>query len=429
MECIDIKNLLNESLENDLISESCVGGHFSHLYKDYTMTFGEMRNIFKNIFNGDTTLTEKIDGQNILVTYKDGNICFARNKRTLKEPMNIEKLGHFFEGNPKVKEAFINSANDIIKAFNSIDPYELNRIFANGRNFADIIIVYPPVQNIMDYGNRCILQLNGIDQYDTSFNKIGSESDSSKWLYETLKSNKALKQEMFEIEEPRILRMKNSISGKKALEQLLEDFNKVIDGYSTKCTIQDYANDRLRRYIINVCNYNDIEVDRDCTFVKELADRICNFSGRRPTKSDICTFAKRAGVNVHSNNYKKLIETIDSQREQINEEIMRPVENLVMKAGILLLRNLTGFMSADPQKTSKKLVEQLEHTIYEVEKDNSKLTKEKLKIFNRNLKKISEWQEKFIPSAGCIFKINGKVYKVTGTFGPCNQILGLLKYK
>jgi hypothetical protein len=70
---------------------------------------------------------------------------------------------------------------------------------------------------------------------------------------------------------------------------------------------------------------------------------------------------------------------------------MRPVENLVMKAGILLLRNLTGFMSADPQKTSKKLVEQLEHTIYEVEKDNSKLTKEKLKIFNRNLKKISEW--------------------------------------
>jgi hypothetical protein len=45
----------------------------------------------------------------------------------------------------------------------------------------------------MDYGNRCILQLNGIDQYDTNFNKIGSESDSSKWLYETLKTNKALK--------------------------------------------------------------------------------------------------------------------------------------------------------------------------------------------------------------------------------------------
>ena len=165
---------------------------------------------------------------------------------------------------------------------------------------------------MMDYGNRCILQLNGIDEYDTNFNRLGTAEETSKWLYETLKSNKALKQEMFEIEEPRILRMKNSVSCEKALAQILEDFDKVIDGYSTKCTIQDYANERLRKFIINICNHNDIEVDRDCTFIKELADRIGNFSGRRPTKSDICTFAKRAGVNVHSDNYKKLMETVDT---------------------------------------------------------------------------------------------------------------------
>lgn len=426
---LNLKEIINESFDEKLIFESNVGGRISHLYEDYKMTFGEMKGIFQNIFNGKTTLTEKLDGQNILVTFKDGQIGFARNKSTMKEPLNIEKLGHYFNGNPKVKEAFVNSANDIIKAFNSIDSYDLNRIFANGQNFANMCIVYPPVRNVMDYGNRCILQLNGIDQFDSSFNKIGTEEESSKWLYETLKNNKALKQEMFEIEEPRVLRMKNSVSGEKALAQLLEDFDKVIDGYSTKCTIQDYANERLRKFIINICNHNNIEVERDCTFVKELADRIGYFSGRRPTKSDICTFAKRAGVNVRSDNYKKLMETVDSQREQINDEVMRPVENLVMKAGILLLKNLTGFMSADPQKTSKKLVEELDHMIYEVEKDNSKLTVNKLRLFKRNMRKISEWQERYIPSEGVICKIGNKTYKITGTFGACNQILNILKYK
>jgi len=428
MDFINVEQLLNESIDLELINEGGSGGRIPHLYEDYKMTFNEMRQIFKNIFSGKTVLTEKLDGVNIMVTFKNGKFGFSRNKSTLKEPMDIEKLGSYFGGNPKVKEAYVNSANDIIKALNSIDSENLKKVFADGQNFANMEIVYPPVKNILDYGNRCVLQLNGIDRFDESFNKIGTDEEASKWLYETLKNHKALKQEMFEIEEPRVLRMKNSVSGEKALEQLLEDFDKVIDGYSTKCTIQDYANERLRRYIINCCNHNNIEVDRDCQFVKELADRICNFSGRRPTKSDICTFAKRAGVNIHSDEYKNLICNLDSKRDAINEEIMRPVENLVMKAGTLLLKNLTGFMSADPQKTSKKLVEELDHMIYEVEKDNSKLTVDKMRLFKKNIKKISEWQEKYIPSEGCICKINGKTYKITGAFGPCNQILGIFKY-
>ena len=100
-----------------------------------------------------------------------------------------------------------------------------------------------------------------------------------------------------------------------------------------------------------------------------------------------------------------------------------------MKAGVLLLKNLTGFMSADPQKTSKKLVEELDHAIYEVEKDNSRLTVDKLRLFKKNIRKIDEWKEKYMPSEGVVIKLsNGKVYKITGAFGPCNQILNILKY-
>ena len=79
-----------------------------------------------------------------------------------------------------------------------------------------------------------------------------------------------------------------------------------------------------------------------------MADRLNYFSHKRPTKSDICTYAKKAGIYVHGDDYKKVMETLESQKEVMNEEIMRPVERLIMNAGSLLLKNLSGFMSADP---------------------------------------------------------------------------------
>lgn len=170
-----------------------------HLYEDGKMTFGEMRSILQDVFQGKTTLTEKLDGANIMVTFKDGNFGFARNKASLKEPMNISKLGQYFDGNPKLKEAFVTSAESLQKALSSIEQKDLLRLFNNGQNFANIEIVYPPCANILDYGNRCLLQLNSVDVFDDKFNKISEDRDSSKWLYETLKRHDALKQEMFEI--------------------------------------------------------------------------------------------------------------------------------------------------------------------------------------------------------------------------------------
>lgn len=223
--------------------------------------------------------------------------------------------------------------------------------------------------------------------------------------------------------------MKDSVNASKALGMLMEDFDKLIDGFSLNTTIQDYANERLKRYIINVCNHNGIGVDKDCQFLKEMADRLNYLSGKRPTKSDICTFAKRAGVNVHSEEYRKVMETLESQKDEMNEEIMRPVESLVSKAGSLLLKNVTGFISADPSKTSQKLALELESAISEIEKDNGKLTKEKLKMFNKNMKKLDNWKENFFPSEGVIIKLGktGRCYKIVGQFGQINQILHLLK--
>ena len=425
---IDLMALIEESMD-ELLCEGGAAKNIEHLYQDGKLTFGEMRQILQDVFQGKTVLYEKVDGMNLLITYKDGKFGYARNKASLKEPMDLERLGSHFDGNPKLKEAFTESAKSFSNALKSISSIDLGRLFNNGQNFVNVEIVYPPCGNILDYGNRCLLQLNSVDVMDGKFNKVGEDADSCKWLYETLKRNDALKQEMFEISEQNVLRMKDSVNAKKALEMLMEDFDKVIDGFSLNTTIQDYANERLKRYIINVCNHNGITVDRNCTFISEMADRLNVMSRKRPTKSDICTFAKRAGVNVRSDEFRKVMETLEGQKDEMNEEIIRPVENLVSKAGSLLLKNVTGFISADPSKTSQKLALELESTISEIEKDNGRLTHDKLKLFTRNMKKLDNWKENFFPGEGVIIKLGktGKCYKIVGQFGPINQILHLLR--
>ena len=130
---LDIYEIIRETHGNsELLCESGASGHIKNLYENEKLTLGEMRQIFNDVFTGKTVLKEKCDGQNILVTYKDGKFGFARNKASLKEPMDIEKLGKHFEDNPKVKEAFVTSANNLSKALTTIEGQDLARVFQNG---------------------------------------------------------------------------------------------------------------------------------------------------------------------------------------------------------------------------------------------------------------------------------------------------------
>ena len=36
--------------------------------------------------------------------------------------------------------------------------------------------------------------------------------------------------------------------------------------------------------------------------------------------------------------------------------------------------------------------------------------------------------ESIIPTEGLVFKYNGKIYKLTGTFAAINQLMGIIKY-
>jgi len=420
---------IREELDDALITESGACGHMKHVYEDPNMTFADIRDILTQVFSGDVTLEEKIDGVNLMITYKDGRFGVARNASTLKDPMDYDRIDAKYADSPEeVRQAFENSMKDLSTALSELDDVQLNRFFANGRNFLNCEVVYPPCANVMDYGNRCFIVLHGIKCYNDKFKEVGDDKTSAEELFSILKGNGALRQETFEITRPNILKLKNLVTAKEALAKILERLNKFIDGVGWKCSLDQYVCDRYSRHIVNKALEHGIDVSRNSDFVNTLARRLSQISGKKPTKSDLATYAKCDGVNTRSDQYRAFLADLEEHADETNGDIIRPIEDLIIYAGMTLMKNVMGFMSVDPSKTAKKFLADLTDSIQLMQDGKFELSPEKVARFKKNLAKIEQYHEG-IPAEGVVIMYKGRPLKLTGCFGPANQILGLIKYK
>ena len=387
----------------------------------YDLTVNKLHHYFAN-----NILVHNTDGQALAVTYKDGEVKAARNKATLKEPMSMEQLSQKFDGRGEIKEAFVKSMNDISKAIKSLSEEEKKSIFNDGHNYMAFEIIYPPTKNVIDYGNKCLIQLHGVNIYDEKWNKVSENKNLAEKLYKLLKQRNVLNQETFQITSDAQLKLKDSKTGEESLKLVLDKLATLIDGLGWNSTINDYAQERFEKYIINMAIKADLELSRKSTFVSKLAERISNLSKRSVTKSDLNAYAKSEGLDIKSQEFKDFVDLVDQTKDEANQHAIAPLEDLVIYAGLLLMKNLVGYISADPKKTSKRLAAELDSAINEI--SQAKLDDRKLARFKKNLAKLDKWQREVMPTEGIVFLYKGKVFKMTGTFGAVNQLIGLLKY-
>ena len=64
-----------------------LAGHMNHLYDDADLTFSKMKEILLAASSGKLTAEEKVDGQNLFVSYdlKTGRPVAARNLTNIRE--------------------------------------------------------------------------------------------------------------------------------------------------------------------------------------------------------------------------------------------------------------------------------------------------------------------------------------------------------
>lgn len=342
--------------------------------------------------------------------------------------MSISEVEKMFEGRGEIKDAFVKSMSDISKAVKSLDDKQKFQIFNNGHNYMAFEIIYPPTKNVVDYGNRCLIQLHGVNIYDDKWHKISEDKELADKLYEMLKQKGALKQDTFEITNDAKLQLKDSKTGEESLKMVLDKLSSLVDGLGWNATINDYATERFEKYIINMAMKADFELNKRSEFVTKLAERMSNISKKNVTKADLAAYAKSEGIDPKDEKFKEFVKNVDATKDEANQIVIKPLEDLVIGAGLLLMKNLVGYVSTDPKKSAQKLAAELDAAIKDLSSKETSLDDSKLKRFKKNLAKIDEYQRELTGVEGIVFLYKGKVYKMTSTFGAANQLMGILKY-
>ena len=82
------KGNLKVLYKEGLLMEGGAYGHMAHPFDDKDLTFGDLKKIIElglgGQLNREDNVTEKLDGQNIMVSFKDGKLIAARNKGHIK---------------------------------------------------------------------------------------------------------------------------------------------------------------------------------------------------------------------------------------------------------------------------------------------------------------------------------------------------------
>lgn len=407
--------------EDALLVESCTCKNAKHIFSDGQLTFADIRDILTKVFSGDLRMTEKTNGLPLSMTFKDGKFCIAQDSEQLSDPICIDDAS--YDVPDALDQMVKTTVSEVAEALHGLDPVLLNKYFANGQNFMQFQVVLPPEANAADYNGRCFVVLQCIKCYNDKFDEIGEDNESSTALFDEMKQNDTVKNSMVEISEPSILRLKNAVQAKEALDKLTSRLNLFIDGVGWRCSINDYVLDKYSRHIVNKALEHGLDVSKSSEFVNELASRLSNISGRKPTRSDLLTYAKRDQIDFKSDNYRAFIEDLETNADATNSEIIKPIEDLVFDAGRMLMANVIGYMAVDPSTTAKKALA----SVGEISQEND-CSAESIAQFKKSLAKVEQYHET-MPADGIVFMYKSKPYKLCGGWSPANALLDLIKYK
>ena len=421
-----VKEQIDKSSETkELLLMGGAAGHMSHPFDDNHLTFGDFKNIINMSLEGklsrEDNVTEKLDGQNLMVSYVDGELRGARNKGHLKmfgkTSLNVAGMKSVFSGRGNIEKAFVGSMKDLENAIGKLSDKQKEKVFGNGSKWMNLEIVYPKAPRIIDY-DVSELFFHGSIEIDESGQTISQITDSARMLEGMIRQMNANIQKRFKISKPVVLNLPKVQDFSKKKKYFLSKLRKLQTIYRLKDndTLGMYHEMYWREYIFNGAKQHKYKIPKNVleSLVKRWA--YLNKSFRLDKKS--IKHEKFLG-------WAKGVDKFDHKK--LAYEHIKPFELLFLELGAEILKNLEGFLAVNPKKAVQKLKKDLKSAISGLR--TSKDIKN-INLLKKNLQKINSigGTTSIVPSEGLVFKYKGKMYKFTGAFAPVNQILGALKF-
>ena len=411
--------------KKELLLMGGAAGHMSHPFDDNNLTFGDFKNIINMSLDGklsrEDNVTEKLDGQNLMVSYVDGELRGARNKGHLKmfgkTSLNIAGMKSVFSGRGDIEKAFVGSMKDLEKAIGALSDKQKEKVFGNGSKWMNLEIMYPATANVIDYDVSELFFHGSVEVHEDGTVK-SQVKDSARMLEGMIRQANANIQKRFKVSKPVVLNLPKVQDFSKKKKYFLSKLRKLQAIYSLKDndTLGMHNEMYWREYIFNGAKQHKYKIPRIVleSLVKRWAylDKSFRLDKKNIKHDKFLSWTK----GVDKFDHKKLA-----------YENIKPLELLFLELGAEILKNLEGFLAVNPKKAVQKIKKDLKSAISGLR--TSKDIK-KIDLLKKNLNKINSigGTQAIVPSEGLVFKYKGNMYKFTGAFAPVNQIVGALKF-
>lgn len=412
---------LNESIDSQLILEGGAAGHMMHPFDDKDLTFDDFRKFITAGLQGEMNFeeeaTEKTDGQNVFATVKDGKVLFARNKGQLKDPLTLDGITQMFKDHPAelVRDTFTFAARDLANTLSKLKPVDQEKYFNDGKNFMNMELIYSKNPNVINY-DRDVIQFHGIKITDGNGNIIGDMgSNSAKAIAKLLDGVNARAGKVFNIIPPQVLKLRKDVS----FDEKLPYFMKKIDTLQKRYKLK--GSDEVSRY--HEMWWRE-EIDKAFPGItQDVKDGLLQ-RWAYDNKSALPFTAMNKIVGKEGMAPIKAFDKIAGKKYKEN---IRPFEDLFLEFGSVVLKNASNFVAASPDVEMQRLHNQIRTEADNIKKGDNLQQIAKVKAELERLNRIGGI-ESIIPTEGLVFKYNGKIYKLTGTFAAINQLMGIIKY-
>jgi hypothetical protein len=413
---------------NELITEGGAYGHMAHPFDDNNLTFKDLKNIITMGLGGtlsrEDNVSEKLDGQNLMISWKGGKLIAARNKGHIKNAgataLDISGVISKFKGRGDIADAFGFAMKDLGKAIGALSDKQRTKIFMDGKAFMNLEVMWPKSANVINY-DKAEIVFHGALEYNDGGSVVGEVKGSGRMLQGMIKQVNQHIQNHYKIGKPNFLTIpKHQDFGKKK-KYFLNKLSKLQREYRLRDTDtlslyhQKFWEDFIKQGEGMYTSGIPKNVEKNLVKRWAFFDKKYTIAKMKKDLDKFPAFLEWV-LGVDKDNHAEIV-----------KDNMKPFETLFFELGAEIMKNVSGWLAASPDSTVQRVKKQLDSAISNVRsgRDLKKLNTLKLQL--DKLSKIGGL-DSIVPSEGVVFKYNGKTYKFTGAFAPINQITGLMTF-
>jgi hypothetical protein len=414
---IKTPSAFKESLNEGLLLEGGAYGHMNHPFDiSMNLTFGDLKKIINNALDGNLgVVREKTDGQALAISWKNGRLIAARNKGHLansgENALDAAALADKFNGRGALADAYNFAMKDLYSAISGLGEKERQSIFKDGSAFCNLEVIYPENANVIPYGQN-LLVFHNVVEYDEKGNAIGGVKGAESKLASMIKKVNADVQSKYTIQGPPITKLPKDekLSSQKGkfnsmLSKLQSEFN-----LGDKDGVADYHYAWWMNFV-NKSKKNLAQLE------KEGLTRRWAFDNKSFTIKSIA-----------DEDARKWAEGVDKDaKDKIMKGNLRKFEDIFLGVGAEVLSFMGSVLTAQPDSALQSIRKSLESSISDIRSGGSESQIKRLEKELARLNAIGGF-DKLVPNEGLVFFYKGNTYKLTGTFAPLNQILGIFKF-